>query len=185
MRTSGLPEPERLLLRCHARVAWGVAICFIVLFAALDRLVSLAIPVDRQFVARLLLVAVAALLTTAVATRVLLGPSARLMRERQAARRREAAATVRGVRLAANTLQHYLGNRLTITAGFGQLLARDPRLPEPLRDTADRAARGALGAADALGTLQRAAETRRMLPLMGEGSPFPTLDLGEDEDRGG
>jgi DNA-binding response OmpR family regulator len=50
----------------------------------------------------------------------------RLHRERAAAQRREG--RLEGVRLAARTMQHELGNALTRTVGYVQLLARDAGL---------------------------------------------------------
>ena len=66
---------------------------------------------------------------------------------RQLERERAMKAHLEGVLLTARTFEHELNTKLTASIGYAQLLARDPRLPEPLRVRADRAAEGSREAA--------------------------------------
>jgi signal transduction histidine kinase len=62
-------------------------------------------------------------------------------------------ARVEGATLAARTMQHQLGNRLSVTMGYSELLADDPRLPEDLGEQVHKiiaSARAALEAVDKL-----------------------------------
>lgn len=49
-----------------------------------------------------------------------------------------------------NTLRHHLGNKLAVTVGYGELVAEDPRLPEDLREHAEKTVTSAHAAADSL-----------------------------------
>ena len=77
-----------------------------------------------------------------------------------AARKREAAlhekqARVAGVQLAARTATNLINNRLSVTRGWVEELAQDPRLPPDLREMAERAQRSATVAAETLRQLER------------------------------
>jgi signal transduction histidine kinase len=61
---------------------------------------------------------------------------------RQLERERAMKAHLEGVLLTARTFEHELNTKLTASIGYAQLLARDPRLAEPLRIRAERAAEG-------------------------------------------
>lgn len=60
-----------------------------------------------------------------------------------------------GARAAAWTMQHHLGNSLSVTLGHAELLADDPRLPDDLRWQAERAAEGVRRASERLQQLRR------------------------------
>jgi hypothetical protein len=64
-------------------------------------------------------------------------------------------ARLEGVLLAARTAQHTVNNLLTLTVGYAELVANDPRLPEDLREPAGEALRGAMEAVTILGRLLR------------------------------
>lgn len=66
----------------------------------------------------------------------------------------EEKARLEGAHLAAETMQHHLGNDLSLTVGYGELLAGDPRLPEDLRWQAEQAALGARKASEKLKQLR-------------------------------
>ena len=57
----------------------------------------------------------------------------------------------------ARRLQHFLGNQLALTMGYGELLTIDPRLPEELRERVDEALRGVIEATESLNYLRRLA----------------------------
>jgi PAS domain S-box-containing protein len=64
-------------------------------------------------------------------------------------------ARLEGVVLAARTMEHELNNKLTPTAGYAALLARDPALPAHLRRAATQALEGAQEAARILNRLRQ------------------------------
>lgn len=90
-------------------------------------------------------------------------------------RERETLMRLEGVLLAAHTAQHELNNRLALTAGYAELLERDPRLPPSLHMAASEALRGAQEAAAILTRLCNMTELREV--AWGP-SLAPTLDLG-------
>ncbi|HEY7060529.1 MAG TPA: response regulator [Chloroflexota bacterium] len=64
-------------------------------------------------------------------------------------------ARLEGVVLAARTMEHELNNKLTPTAGYAALLARDPSLPTHLRRAASQALEGAQEASRILNRLRQ------------------------------
>jgi len=72
--------------------------------------------------------------------------------ERQA--RVSEAARIEGVTLATRTVRHHLGNKLAVAAGYGQLLAEDPRLPHELEEHARRIVSSAFAAVETVDKLQ-------------------------------
>ena len=64
-------------------------------------------------------------------------------------------ARLEGVVLAARTMEHELNNKLTPTAGYAALLARDPSLPAHLRRAATQALEGAQAASRILNRLRQ------------------------------
>ncbi|HLH27254.1 MAG TPA: response regulator [Chloroflexota bacterium] len=75
-------------------------------------------------------------------------------RQRLEAERAERA-RLEGVVLAARTMEHELNNKLTPTAGYAALLARDPALPAHLRRAATQALGGAQEASRILNRLRQ------------------------------
>jgi PAS domain S-box-containing protein len=69
-------------------------------------------------------------------------------------------ARLEGVLLAARTMEHELNNKLTPTAGYAALLARDPALPTHLRNAASRTLAGAQEAARILNQLRQLTDIR-------------------------
>jgi DNA-binding response OmpR family regulator len=79
--------------------------------------------------------------------------------ETKAARRRaeDAArdgARLQGALLAANTVEHHLGNQLALTMGYAELLAEHPALPPPADHYAHMALEGVVKATETLRTLR-------------------------------
>ena len=64
-------------------------------------------------------------------------------------------ARLEGVLLAARTAEHELNNQLTLTVGYSELLAADPRLLPELAGFAEEIVRSAYGAAEALRVLRQ------------------------------
>jgi len=71
------------------------------------------------------------------------------------ARARSEAARLEGARLTANAMQDRIANKLSVTVGYCELLAGDPRLPADLCDQALRAMDGATAAAKTMSELRR------------------------------
>jgi hypothetical protein len=60
-----------------------------------------------------------------------------------------------GVSLAANTLQHHIGNKLAVTVGYGEMLLDDPRLPPELQAQAQKVLSSAMDAAEVVHKLDK------------------------------
>jgi DNA-binding response OmpR family regulator len=80
--------------------------------------------------------------------------------ELNAARRRAEAAAresarLQGALLAANTVEHHLGNQLALTMGYAELLATNPALPAPADHYAELALEGVVRASETLRTLRQ------------------------------
>jgi hypothetical protein len=65
------------------------------------------------------------------------------------------AARLEGARLTASAMQDRIANKLSLTVGYAEFLVTDPRLPEDLRDQAQRAMDGAKAAAEQMSELKR------------------------------
>lgn len=79
----------------------------------------------------------------------------------EGARRAEEAEAARleGARMTASAMQDRIANKLSLTVGYAEFLVTDPRLPEDLREHAQRAMDGARAAAEQMSELKRV--TRR------------------------
>ena len=77
---------------------------------------------------------------------------------KEARRRAEEAARdgarLQGALLAANTVEHHLGNQLALTMGYTELLAEGPALPRPADHYAQMALEGVVRATETLRTLR-------------------------------
>jgi hypothetical protein len=65
------------------------------------------------------------------------------------------AARLDGARMTANAMQDRIANKLSLTVGYTEFLVTDPRLPEDLREHAQRAMDGARAAAEQMSELKR------------------------------
>jgi DNA-binding response OmpR family regulator len=83
------------------------------------------------------------------------GRTVEVKRERrQAEESRREAARLQGALLAANTVEHHLGNQLALTMGYAELLAGNPYLPPPADRYAQLALEGVVKATDTLRKLR-------------------------------
>jgi hypothetical protein len=73
------------------------------------------------------------------------------------ARRAAASETARleGARLTASAMQDRIANKLSLTVGYAEFLVTDPRLPDDLREQAQKAMDGARAAAEQMSELKR------------------------------
>jgi hypothetical protein len=65
------------------------------------------------------------------------------------------AARLEGARLTASAMQDRIANKLSLTVGYTEFLVTDPRLPDDLREHAQRAMDGAKAAAEQMSELKR------------------------------
>jgi hypothetical protein len=65
------------------------------------------------------------------------------------------AARLEGARITASAMQDRIANKLSLTVGYTEFLVTDPRLPEDLREQAQRAMDGARAAAEQMSELKR------------------------------
>lgn len=64
-------------------------------------------------------------------------------------------ARLEGARLTASAMQDRIANKLSLTVGYTEFLVTDPRLPEDLREHAQRAMDGARAATEQMSELKR------------------------------
>ena len=78
------------------------------------------------------------------------------LRAEETRRQQEAeAARLEGARLTASAMQDRIANKLSLTVGYAEFLVTDPRLPDDLREHAQRAMDGARAAAEQMSELKR------------------------------
>ena len=65
------------------------------------------------------------------------------------------AARLEGARLTATAMQDRIANKLSLTVGYCEFLANDPRVPSDLREQAEMARQGAIAAAETVSELKR------------------------------
>ncbi len=65
------------------------------------------------------------------------------------------AARLEGARLTASAMQDQIANKLSLTVGYSEFLANDERLPDDLRELAQKALMGARAAAQTMSELKR------------------------------
>src|SRR5439155_19122699 len=65
------------------------------------------------------------------------------------------AARLEGARLTASAMQDRIANKLSLTVGYTEFLVMDPRVPDDLREHAQRAMDGARAAAEQMSELKR------------------------------
>src|SRR5258708_8786883 len=85
------------------------------------------------------------------------------------------AARLEGARMTASAMQDRIANKLSLTVGYAEFLVTDPRLPEDLRDYAQRAMDGARAAAEQMSELKRVTRQHyeSQLKVNGAGSTVP------------
>src|ERR1044071_9808943 len=92
------------------------------------------------------------------------------------------AARLEGARLTASDMQDRIANKLSLTVGYAEFLVTDPRLPEDLRDHAQKAMDGARAAADQMSELKRLTRRDYETRLKFSGAS-PTQARAYDSDR--
>jgi hypothetical protein len=82
-------------------------------------------------------------------------------------------ARLEGARLTANALQDRIANKLSLTAGYCEMIVADSRMPADLKQQAEKALEGAVAAAKTVSELRRL--TRQSTSV--EGLPAVTIDF--------
>jgi hypothetical protein len=92
------------------------------------------------------------------------------------------AARLEGARMTASAMQDRIANKLSLTVGYAEFLVTDPRLPEDLRQHAQRAIDGARAAAEQMSELKRLTRQDYETRLKYNGAD-PTTPGTYDSDR--
>jgi hypothetical protein len=92
------------------------------------------------------------------------------------------AARLEGARMTASAMQDRIANKLSLTVGYAEFLVTDPRLPEDLREHAQRAMDGARAAAEQMSELKRLARQEYEARLEFSGAA-PQTPGAYDSDR--
>jgi hypothetical protein len=92
------------------------------------------------------------------------------------------AARLEGARMTASAMQDRIANKLSLTVGYAEFLVTDPRLPEDLRQHAQRAMDGARAAAEQMSELKRVTRQEYESTLKYNGAA-PTTPGAYDSDR--
>jgi hypothetical protein len=92
------------------------------------------------------------------------------------------AARLEGARMTASAMQDRIANKLSLTVGYAEFLVTDPRLPEDLREHAQRAMDGARAAAEQMSELKRVTRQEYETRLQFSGSA-PKTPGAYDSDR--
>ncbi|MBV9169824.1 MAG: hypothetical protein JOZ81_07050 [Chloroflexi bacterium] len=134
------------VLRRVKRLIWFALIACVALLAGLDTRPELT----EQVATRLSLVVILVASWT-----IVVEVSVYLRREETRRAAESEAARLEGARLTASAMQDRIANKLSLTVGYAEFLVTDPRLPEDLREQAQKAMDGARAAAEQMSELKR------------------------------
>jgi hypothetical protein len=134
------------LLRRVKRLIWFALVACVALIGALEGAQDVPEQLSMRLALAVILVASWAILTHV--TVYLRAEDVRRAAESEAAR-------LEGARLTASAMQDRIANKLSLTVGYAEFLVTDPRLPDDLREHAQRAMDGARAAAEQMSELKR------------------------------
>lgn len=134
------------ILRQVKRLTWFALVACLALIGTLDTRQELPEQLSVRLALAVILVASWAIVMHV--TVYLRAENARRIAEAEAAR-------LEGARLTASAMQDRIANKLSLTVGYAEFLITDPRLPDDLRDYAQRAMDGARAAAEQMSELKR------------------------------
>jgi len=134
------------VLRRIKRLIWFALVACVALIGTLQ--VSPEIPQQLSVRLALAVILVASWAIVIHVTVYLRAEDARRAAESEAAR-------LEGARLTASAMQDRIANKLSLTVGYTEFLVTDPRVPEDLREHAQRAMDGAKAAAEQMSELKR------------------------------
>src|SRR5579864_8856810 len=134
------------LLRRVKRLIWFALVACVALIGTLEGAQDVPEQLSTRLALAVILVASWAILTHV--TVYLRAEDVRRAAESEAAR-------LEGARLTASAMQDRIANKLSLTVGYTEFLVTDPRVPEDLREHAQRAMDGARAAAEQMSELKR------------------------------
>jgi len=134
------------VLRRVKRLIWFALVACVALMGALQSSQELPQLLSERLALAVILVASWAIVLHV--TVYLRAEDARRAAESEAAR-------LEGARMTANAMQDRIANKLSLTVGYTEFLVTDPRMPEDLREHAQRAMDGARAAAEQMSELKR------------------------------
>ena len=134
------------VLRRVKRLIWFALVACVALISTLESRQDLPEQLSMRLALAIILVASWAIVIHV--TVYLRAEDARRAAESEAAR-------LEGARLTASAMQDRIANKLSLTVGYAEFLVTDPRLPEDLREHAQRAIDGAKAAAEQMSELKR------------------------------
>ena len=149
------------VLRRVKRLIWFALVACVALIGALQGRQELAQQVSERL-------ALAVILVASWAIVVHISVYLRAEDVRRAAE--SEAARLEGARMTASAMQDRVANKLSLTVGYTEFLVTDPRLPEDLREHAQRAMDGARAAAEQMSELKRVTRQDYQLRLKRNGA---------------
>jgi hypothetical protein len=144
-RSAGYPATPHVLRRIK-RLIWFALVACVALIGTLETQQELPQQLSMRLALAVILVASWAIVMQV--TGYLRAEDARRAAESEAAR-------LEGARLTASAMQDRIANKLSLTVGYAEFLVTDPRLPDDLREHAQKAMDGAKAAAEQMSELKR------------------------------
>jgi hypothetical protein len=127
-------------------------LALVVMLSCLALVAAVADPTDLRGDGRL---AVAVLVAVIACWAIVTEVAAHVRAERRERAENARAARLEGARLTATAMQDLIANKLSLTVGYCEFLATDPRMPPDLREQAELALLGARAAAESMSKLKR------------------------------
>jgi hypothetical protein len=134
------------VLRRVKRLIWFALVACVALIGSLESQQDLAQQLSERLALAIILVASWAIVMHV--TVYLRAEDTRRVADAEAAR-------LEGARMTASAMQDRIANKLSLTVGYAEFLITDPRLPDDLREHAQRAMDGARAAAEQMSELKR------------------------------
>jgi hypothetical protein len=134
------------VLRRVKRLIWFALVACVALIGTVDG--NQRLPQQLSIRLALAVILVASWAIVMHVTMYLRAEDARRATESEAAR-------LEGARMTASAMQDRIANKLSLTVGYAEFLVTDPRMPEDLREHAQRAIDGARAAAEQMSELKR------------------------------
>jgi hypothetical protein len=146
VRPVGSHPATSYVLRRIKRLIWFALVACVALIGTLETQQELPTQLSTRLALAIILVASWAIVMQV--TVYLRAEDARRAAESEAAR-------LEGARLTASAMQDRIANKLSLTVGYAEFLVADPRLPDDLREHAQKAMDGANAAAEQMSELKR------------------------------
>jgi hypothetical protein len=169
----GVVPTTPYVLRRIKRLIWFALVACVALIGTLESHSQLPTQLSTRLALAVILVASWAIVMQV--TVYLRAEDARRVAESEAAR-------LEGARLTASAMQDRIANKLSLTVGYAEFLVTDPRLPDDLREHAQKAIDGARAAAEQMSELKRLTRQEYEQRLKFNGAA-PTTPGAYDSDR--